>query len=169
MQPYTVGLRFTATEKLASISKGIAVGTHGNILHLGADYAYSSQDPRLPEQAFQRVGVQIAHTKDFASASLRINLRGYWMQDKGGKGRNTIDGEYQKAFSRGLSFSANGQWNLNSSWITNLEYHAGLTFDYQKMNRVLIIQVLSRSRLILVCPVNRAPSFWPRAISAIFW
>ncbi|MCL3852270.1 TonB-dependent receptor [Parabacteroides sp. GYB001] len=132
LQPYTVGLRFTATEKLASISKGIAVGTHGNILHLGADYAYSSQDPRLPEQAFQRVGVQIAHTKDFASASLRINLRGYWMQDKGGKGRNTIDGEYQKAFSRGLSFSANGQWNLNSSWITNLEYHAGLTFDYQK-------------------------------------
>lgn len=132
LQPYTVGLRFTATEKLASISKGMAVGTHGNILHLGADYAYSSQDPRLPEQAFQRVGVQIAHAKDFASASLRINLRGYWMQDKGGKGRNTIDGEYQKAVSRGLSFSANGQWNLNRSWITNLEYHAGLTFDYQK-------------------------------------
>nr|WP_129733611.1 TonB-dependent receptor plug domain-containing protein [Parabacteroides goldsteinii] len=132
LQPYTVGLRFTATEKLASMSKGMAVGTHGNILHLEADYAYSSQDPRLPEQAFQRVGVQIAHAKDFASASLRINLRGYWMQDKGGKGRNTIDGEYQKAVSRGLLFSANGLWNLNRSWITNLEYHAGLTFDYQK-------------------------------------
>lgn len=132
VQPYTVGLRFTATEKLASISKGMAIGTHGGILHLGADYALSSQDPRLPEQRFQRIGFQIAHAKDFESASLRFNLRGYWMQDKGGKSRNTIDGEYQKAFNRGLSFSTNGQWNLNKSWISNMEYHAGLNYSYQK-------------------------------------
>ena len=132
VQPYAVGLRFTATEKLASISKGMEIGTHGGILHLGADYALSSQDPRLPEQTFQRVGVQIAHAKDFETATLRTNLRGYWIQDKGGGGRNTIDGEYQKAFNRGFSFSANGRWDLNKSWISNLEYHAGLTYSCQK-------------------------------------
>ncbi|WP_455638809.1 TonB-dependent receptor plug domain-containing protein [Parabacteroides sp.] len=132
LQPYTAGLRFTATEKLASIGKGMALGTHGGILHLGADYAFSSQDPRLPEQAFQRIGVQVAHAKDYSSASLRFNLRGYWMQDKGGKGRNTIDGEFQKSFNRGFSFSTNGRWDLNKSWISNLEYHAGLTYSYQK-------------------------------------
>ena len=132
VQPYTVGLRFTATEKLASISKGMEIGTHGGILHLGADYALSSQDPRLLEQTFQRVGVQIAHAKDFETATLCTNLRGYWMQDKGGGGRNTIDGEYQKVFNRGFSFSANGRWDLNKSWISNLEYHAGLTYSYQK-------------------------------------
>lgn len=132
LQPYTMGLRFTATEKLASIGKGMAMGANGGILYLGADYALSSQDPRLPEQTFQRIGIQIAHAKDFATASLRFNLRGYWTQDKGGGGRNTIDGEYQKAFNRGFSFSANGRWDLNKSWISNLEYHAGLTYSYQK-------------------------------------
>lgn len=132
LQPYTVGLRFTATEKLASISKGMAIGNHGGILHLGADYALSAQDPRISEQAFQRLGIQIAHSKDFPTASLRFNLRGYWMRDKGGYGRNSVDGEFQKAFNRGLSFSANGQWNLNKSWISNLEYRTGLTYGYQK-------------------------------------
>lgn len=132
LQPYTVGLRFTATEKLVSIGKGMAIGNKVGILFLGADYALSSQDPRLPEQTFQRVGVQVAHAKDFETATFRVNLRGYWTQDKGGGGRNSIDDEYQKAFNRGVSFSANGQWNLNKSWISNLEYHAGLTYSYQK-------------------------------------
>ena len=132
LQPYTVGLRFTATEKLASISKGMAMGANGGILYLGADYAFSSQDPRLPEQTFQRIGIQLAHAKDFTMASLRLNLRGYWTLDKGGRGRNTIDGEYQKAFNRGFSFSAKGRWNLDKSWISNLEYHAGLTYSSQK-------------------------------------
>ena len=132
LQPYTVGLRFTATEKLASISKGMPMGKQGGILHLGADYALSSQDSRLPEQTFQRMGVQIAHTKDFTSASLRFNLRGYWTQEKGGRGRNTIDGEYQKAYNRGLSLSANGWWNLDKTWISSLEYRTGLIYSYQK-------------------------------------
>lgn len=132
LQPYTVGLRFTATEKLASIGKGMTVGAHGNTLYLGADYALSAQDPRLPEHQFQRIGIQIAHAKEFTSASLRLNLRGYWMQDKSGRGRNTIEGEFQKALNQGFSFSANGWWNLNRSWISTLEYCAGLTYSDQK-------------------------------------
>lgn len=132
LQPYTVGLRLTATEKLASVGKGMAIGTQGNTLYLGADYALSTQDPRLPEQQFRRIGIQIAHAKDFASATLRLNLRGYWMNDKAGRGRNTIDGEYQKALNSGFSFSTNGRWNLNKSWLSDLEYRAGLTYSYQK-------------------------------------
>lgn len=132
LQPYTVGLRLTATEKLASVGKGMAIGTHGNTLYLGADYALSTQDPRLPEQQFRRIGIQIAHAKEFTSATLRLNLRGYWMKDKAGRGRNTIEGEYQKALNSGFSFSANGRWNLNKSWLSDLEYRAGLTYSYQK-------------------------------------
>lgn len=132
LQPYTLDLRFTATEKMIAAGKGIQTGTQGGILHLGADYAFSAQDARLPEQAFQRVGIQIAHTKDFSSASLRLNLRSYWMQNKGGKGNNTIEGEFQKIVDRGFSFSANGKWTLNKLWISNLEYRAGLTYSCQK-------------------------------------
>ena len=43
LQPYTVGLRFTATEKLASISKGMAIGNHGGILH---PYGITSFQPK---------------------------------------------------------------------------------------------------------------------------
>lgn len=132
LQPYTVGLRFTATEKLASAGKGITIGNRGNTLYFGADYALSSQDPRLPEQQFQRIGAQIAHAKDFTSASLRFNLRGYWMKDKTARGRNMIDGEFKNAFNSGFSFSTNGRWNLNKPWISDLEYRAGLTYSYQK-------------------------------------
>lgn len=131
VQPYTAGLRFTGTEKLASVGKGIALGNSGGTLFLGADYALSAQDARQPEQTFQRIGVQAAYAKDFSLATLRVNLRGYHMQDKDEKGVNMIDGEYRKAVNQGISFSVGGQWNLKRPWMTSIEYNAGLTYGYQ--------------------------------------
>lgn len=132
VQPYTAGIRFTANEKLFSIGKGIGVGAQGGTFYLGADYALSNQDARLPEQAFQRIGIQASYAKDFSSATLRMNFRGFHMQEKDEKGANMIDGEYRKAVNQSLSFSVNGQWNLRKSWLTSLEYEAGLTYGYQK-------------------------------------
>lgn len=132
IQPYTVGLRFTATEKLASIGKGMKLGHDNGNLYIGADYALSTQDARQPEQDFQRIGLQAAFAKDFHSATLRMNLRAYHMEDKGGEGANKIAGEYQKALAQGLSFSFNGQWNLKKSWLSTLEYNTGLNVGYQK-------------------------------------
>lgn len=131
-EPYRTLFRFTATEKMVAAGKGWALGTGGGILHLGADYTLSVQDPRLPEETFRRIGIQMAHTKDFPEASLRFNFRGYWVQDKGEKANNTMEGEFQKASDRGFSFSANGRWNLNKSWITKVEYKAGLTYSCRK-------------------------------------
>ena len=101
-------------------------------IYLGADYALSNLDNRQPEQTFQRMGLQVAYAKDFPSATFRLNFRGYHMQDKDEKGKNMLNGEYQKTVNQGLSFSMNGQWNLRKVWITSLEYEAGLTYGYQK-------------------------------------
>lgn len=131
-QPLTVGLRFTATEKLANIGKGTRIGKSNSILYLGVEYAYSRQSPVVIEEAFQRIGVQAAYTKDYSSATLRLNLRGFWTSDKNERGKNTVDGEYQKYFNRGISISANGQWHLKKTWITSLEYQAGMTYGHQK-------------------------------------
>lgn len=136
VQPYTLGLRFTATEKLASIGKGVALGKHGATLYWGADYALSAQDPRIPEQDFQRVGVQAAYAQDFGTASLRINARGHWGQDKAEKGANTIDGEYRKRLDRGVSLSAGGRWEIRKPWLTSLEYQAGMTYGIQQNEAV---------------------------------
>ena len=136
VQPLTVGLRLTATEKLASIGKGMALGKHGATLYLGADYALSAQDPRIPEQNFQRVGVQAAYAQDFGAASLRINARGYWGQDKAEKGANRIDGEYRKMLDRGVSLSAGGRWDVRRPWLTSLEYQAGMTYSVQQNEAV---------------------------------
>ncbi|WP_455674588.1 TonB-dependent receptor plug domain-containing protein [Phocaeicola sp.] len=132
LQPYTVGLRFTATEKLASAGKGFQVGNNGGTLYLGADYARSTQAPALPEESFHRFGVQASYAKDFTAATLRLNLRGYWMKDNDKRGNNTVEGEYQKYLNRGISFSANGQWKLMKPWISNLEYQVGLTYSHQE-------------------------------------
>ncbi len=132
LQPYTAGIRFTATEKLFSISKGIGIGTHGGTFYAGADYALSTQDARRPEQTFRRIGIQASYAKDFPSATFRANFRGFHMQDKDEKGANMLDGEYQKAVNQGVSFSVNGQWDLKKSWLTNLEYEAGMTYGYQR-------------------------------------
>ena len=132
IQPYTAGLRFTATETLFSIGKGLSFGSNGGTFYLGADYALSAQDARKPEETFRRIGLQAAYAKDFPSATLRMNFRGYHMQDKNEKGRNMVDGEFLKSISNGLSFSVNGQWSLKKPWITSLEYDAGLTAGYQK-------------------------------------
>ena len=132
VQPFTVGLRCTAAEKLFSAGKGWALQGNEGTLYLGADYALSNQDSRQPEQAFTRIGVQAAYAKDFPSATVRLNFRGYFMQDRDEKGKNMLDGEYQKTIGQGLSFSAGGQWNLGKSWMTNLEYEVGFTYGRQK-------------------------------------
>ena len=73
IQPLTIGIRLTATEKLASVGKGIAISNNGGTLYLGADYALSNQSPQVFEESFQRFGIQAAYAKDFRSATLRLN------------------------------------------------------------------------------------------------
>lgn len=132
IQPYMAGIRFTATEKLFSIGKGIGIGTCGGTFYLGADYALSTQDARQPEQTFQRIGIQASYAKDFPSATFRMNLKGFHMQDKNEKGANMLNGEYQKAMSHGISILVNGQWSLKKSWLTSLEYETGMTYGHQQ-------------------------------------
>ena len=132
IQPLTIGIRLTATEKLASVGKGIAISNNGGTLYLGADYALSNQSPQVFEESFQRFGIQAAYAKDFRSATLRLNMRGYWMKDNDKRGQNTVDGEFRKYQDQNISFSANGQWKLNRSWISNLEYQLGFTYGSQK-------------------------------------
>ena len=132
IQPFTIGIRLTATEKLVSVGKGIAISNNGGTLYLGADYALSNQSPQVFEESFQRFGIQAAYAKDFRSATLRLNMRGYWMKDNDKRGQNTVDGEFRKYQDQNISFSANGQWKLNRSWISNLEYQLGYTYGSQK-------------------------------------
>lgn len=132
VQPFSAGLRFTAAEKMVSVGKGLAVGRQGGNIYIGADYALSNQDTRQPEQTFRRIGIQTAYAKDFASATLRMNFRGYYMQDKDAKGKNMLDGEFRKNMSQGLSASIRGQWHLEKPWISSLEYEAGFAYGYQK-------------------------------------
>lgn len=132
VQPFTAGLRFTATEKLVSAGKGMSLGGDGGTLYAGADYTLSTPDVRKPEQAFRRWGMHAAYAKDFAKATLRMNFRGYYMHDKEERGNNTVDGEYQTALHGGLAFSARGRWNVKKPWLTSLEYTAGLNMEFQK-------------------------------------
>lgn len=130
-QPFSVSLRLTATEKLAAVGKGLRM-RNNQAFYFGADYALSSQDARMPELSFQRFGLQTAYGKDFTRATVRLNLRGYWLQNKDSRGANSIDGEYRKILDRGFSFSANGQWKIGKPFITSLEYHAGVTYGSQR-------------------------------------
>lgn len=131
VQPFHIGLRFTATEKLASISKGMKLGNNSGTLYLGTDYALSTQDYRLPEQTFQRFSIQTAYSKDFTASTLRLNMRGYWLQNKKDKGKNMVEGEYMEALDRGFSFSANGRWKPKNALNADLDYHAGITYGSQ--------------------------------------
>lgn len=132
VQPYTAGLRLTATEKLASAGKGFLLGNNGGTLYLGADYAHSTQSPEQPEESFRRIGLQASYAKDFPAATLRLSLRGHWMKDSDEKGSNTIEGEYRKYLNQGFSFAASGQWKLMRPWISTLEYQASVSYSRQE-------------------------------------
>lgn len=132
VQPFTAGLRFTATEKLFSLGKGMSLGNGRGTFYAGADYTLSTRDIRKPEQTFGRWGMHAAYAGDFTRATLRMNFRGYYMKDKEERGNNTVDGEFQKALHGGLAFSAHGQWNLKKPWLTGIEYGVGLNMEFQK-------------------------------------
>lgn len=132
IQPFGIGLRFTATERIASLGKGLRAGKNGETIYWGLDYAFSEQSPLATEKSFQRFGIQGAYSKDFQTATIRLNLRGYWASDNDKKGKNTVEGEFQKYINRGISFSANGKWELKKSWISAIEYQAGASYGCQK-------------------------------------
>ncbi len=53
---------------------------------------------------FQRFGIQAAYAKDFRSATLRFNMRGYWMKDNDKRGQNTVDGEFRNTWIKTYLF-----------------------------------------------------------------
>lgn len=136
LTPYNVALRFTASEKLASAGKGFLLGKQLGTLYLGLDYALSNEDLRIPERAFQRVGIQTSYStqfnKEHTPLSFQVNLRGYWGSDKDDMGKNKIPGEFYKAFNRGVTLSVSGKWDLQKSWISDLEYRIGVTAGRQQ-------------------------------------
>lgn len=132
IQPFSASMRFTATEKLASAGKGFRLGSNGGSLYIGGDYTFSREAPQIPEETFHRIGFQAAYAKDFRSATLRVDLRGYWMKDNDKRGNNSVDGEYQRYTNQGFSFSANGQWKVMKPWLSSLEYRAGMSYGRQK-------------------------------------
>lgn len=134
--PYQAALRLTAGEKLASLGKGVAVGGHSGTLYLGADFGLSAEDPRIPERAFRRIGLQTAYAAVFneqrTPLSFRANLRGYWGEDKDEIATDRVAGEYYKALNRGIALSVNGRWDLRKAWISDLEYRIGGTVSDQQ-------------------------------------
>lgn len=134
--PYSVALRFTAGEKLASLGKGFSLGKRRGTLYLGADYALSEEDPRIPERAFQRIGLQTAYATVFNEQhtpfSFQANLRGYWGKDKDGIAMNKMPEEFYKALNLGMALSVGGRWDLHKSWISDMEYRIGATVSRQQ-------------------------------------
>lgn len=134
--PYNVALRFTAGEKLASAGKGFSLGKRRGTLYLGADYALSNEDLRIPERAFQRIGIQTAYSTVFneqhTPLSFQANLRGYWGSDKDDIGKNKMAEEFYKALNQGVTLSVSGKWDLRKPWISDVEYRAGVTASRQE-------------------------------------
>lgn len=133
--PFNAGFRMTSREKLVSAGKGWQLKQNRGTLHLGADYGISLEDPRRADNTFNRIGLQAAYSTVFnqthTPVSFHVNLRGSMGIDKKESILNYIPDEYQKEKNQELTLGISGNWLINKSWITDLEYQAGITYAYQ--------------------------------------
>lgn len=132
--PFNAAFRMTSREKLVSAGKGWLLKQNRGTLHLGADYGLSLEDPRS-SNSFNRIGLQAAYSTVFnqthTPVSFHVNLRGSMGIDKEDGLINKIPDEYQKGKNQELTLGISGRWQINKSWITDLEYQAGFSYAYQ--------------------------------------
>ena len=137
--PYEIRIKSDPRTKAFSLAKGFSLGSKSGSLNLDADYARSFVDWRSPVAIFDRttIGVAYSNTYDINGKPLRFNARlsGYILGNSITNDADVSKSDFEKKRDKNITLSIYGNWQLNKSWITALNYNISGSYslqDYQK-------------------------------------
>lgn len=140
--PYEVRIKSDPQTKAVSFGKGFSLGANKGNLNVNADYAKSFKDWRSPVDEFQRVtlGITYSNTYDLSGKPFRFNARlsGYHTGNSVKSDPDVSKLDFREYEDNNLSLSLYGTWQLNKSWITNLDYNVSGSYAQKDSRRYII-------------------------------
>jgi len=144
--PYEIRFKSDPRTKAISFGKGFALGADKGNLNVNADYASSFTDWRSPVDQFERftLGVTYSNTYEIAGKPLRFNARvsGYHLGNSVTSDPDVSKVDYKKIRNNNINLSMYGNWQLNKSWITTLNYNISGSYAEQNTNEYKLKQDL---------------------------
>jgi hypothetical protein len=135
--PYEVRFKSDPRTKAISFGKGFRLGANKGNLNVNADYASSFTDWRSPVDEFERItlGVTYSNTYDMNGKPLRFNARvsGYHLGNSVTQDPDVSGVDFKEVNKNNISLSMYGNWQLNKSWISTLDYN--ISGSYAENNK----------------------------------
>lgn len=127
--PYTVVLSTNPRTKQISASKGFDLGASHGVLNSNVEYTRATKNPTSPYTSYSRTGVSLNYQNTFAEV-LRFNFGA--TANIGGMNTDedpdAMAGQWEKARDNALRANTSLKWQLNRTWITNVDFEASVSY-----------------------------------------
>ena len=125
--PFEVRVKSDPKTKAVSISKGFGLGKNAGNINIDADYARAFKEWISPVDIFDRttLGITYSNTFNKEKTPLRFNVRfsGYMTKNNTTSDPDVSKLDFDKKSDKNASLSIYGNWLLNKSWISSLNYN----------------------------------------------
>lgn len=131
--PFEIRLKTDPKLKAVAANKGFSVSKKGGYINIDADYARATSDLRSPVKTFDRANVGITYSNTFNTNStpFRFNARltGSYIANNAKSDPDVARDDFVKDQKKNLMLSFYGNWMLNKSWISTLNYNFSLNYS----------------------------------------
>ncbi|MGV8095895.1 MAG: TonB-dependent receptor domain-containing protein [Mangrovibacterium sp.] len=148
--PWNVKLKADPNIRQTALSKGFLLpGKNSGAVNMDMDYTHSYDDPRKPASSYRRVTGQLGYSNTLfrESTPLSINAKVSYYNTFDNQ-KNDPDMLYEEKIQekeQSLSFKLYGTWQVNKSWLSNIEYNFSGDFEKQSHNDYRLRSSLSSS------------------------
>jgi hypothetical protein len=140
--PYEIRVKSDPRTKAFSLAKGLSLGPKSGNLNVDVDYARSFVDWRSPVAIFDRttMGVTYSNTFEMDGKPLRFNARisGYMVGNSVTSDPDVSKLDFQKRRDNNFTLAIYGNWQLNKSWITALNYNISGSYGRQNYQKFVV-------------------------------
>lgn len=140
--PYEFRIKSDPKTKAFSLAKGFSLGANAGNMNVDIDYARSFTDWRSPVAIFDRttMGITYSNTFDIDGKPLRFNARlsGYILGNSITSDADVSKFDFEKRKDKNITLSVYGNWQLNKSWITALNYNISGSYGTQNYQKYTI-------------------------------
>ncbi len=131
--PFDVRIKADPNTKAVAISKGFAISDNGGNINIDIDYARAFKKWISPVDVFDRttMGLTYSNTFNKEKTPFRFNARlsGYLSGNNVDTDPDISKLDYSRNRTKNLTLSMYGNWQLNKSWISSLNYNLSGTYQ----------------------------------------
>lgn len=140
--PFEVRFKTDPKTKAVSANKGFRLSKNGGYMNIDMDYARATNDLRSPVQTFDRTnfGVTYSNTFNQDKTPFRFNARltGGFVSNNQKSDPDVAKDDFRNERNRNIMLSLYGNWMLNQSWISSLNYNVSASYAHNAIREYTV-------------------------------